>query len=154
MNPGGGRGWRRAAAAIFFAACVLTQLVFVVRAYDHPHNLFGYQPFPQSSTWDAQIVRVLRDGRRVSIRNGWEGYRWERLVRDRGLSHPFVHHRAHNGIESTLAFLQDALNWVALNTPRDRETVRFEAEVHAVRNGHRDERYQLVSVERDLEDAR
>ena len=141
--------FRRFGAALFFVACIGTQGVFVVRAYEHPHNLFVYQPFPQSSTWDAQIVRVLPDGRRVSIENGWAGYRWEHMVRGRGLSHPFVHHRAHNGIESTVAFLQNALDWVALHTPRDDETVRFEATVHAVRNGHRHERYELTSVERN-----
>ena len=39
---------RRLGAQCFFAAVIGLQLFFVVRAYDDPHHLFGYQPFSES----------------------------------------------------------------------------------------------------------
>ncbi len=139
---------RKKVAKAFFAAVVLAQAYFVVAAYGDPHKFFGYQPFSESSTWEAQIVRVLPDGERVDIRHGWEGYHWHQLVRERGLDAPFEMHRAHSGVDSTLAFFQAALDWVATHTPRDRRTRYLEARVRYIKNRRAPVEVTLWSVVR------
>lgn len=139
---------RGIAARVFFVAVIVTQVWLVVRGYGDPHRRFAFQPFSESSTWRAEIVRVLRDGRRLSIRDGWHGYRWEQMVRTRGLGRPWGKHPAEYGIASTLDFLGKALDWVAVHTPRDRETVRLEARVVYERNRHGEVETVLVSRDR------
>jgi hypothetical protein len=118
-------------------AVVVLQLGFVARAYWADHKEFGFQMFPESSTWRASVVRVTADGRRVPIELPWSGYRWDELVRDRGLSYPLVRRHADSGLDNQLAFLGAALDWVASNTPRDHETRYLEARVTAWHNADR-----------------
>ena len=115
-------------------AVVLLQLGFIARGYWSDHKEFAFQMFPESSTWRASIVRVTDDGRRVPIEAPWSGYRWEELVQTRGLSYPAVRHHADAGLDNQLAFLSAALDWVADNTPRDRETRYLEATVTSWHN--------------------
>jgi hypothetical protein len=115
-------------------AVVLLQLAFVARGYWSDHKEFAFQMFPESSTWRASVVRVTADGRRVPIEVPWSGYRWEELVQARGLSYPAVRHHADAGLDNQLAFLRAALDWVADNTPRDRETRYLEATVTSWHN--------------------
>jgi hypothetical protein len=115
-------------------AVVLVQLAFIARGYWSDHREFAFQMFPESSTWRASVVRVTADGRRVRIEVPWSGYRWEELVRARGLSYPAVRHHADAGLDNQLAFLRAALDWVADNTPRDRETRYLEATVTSWHN--------------------
>jgi hypothetical protein len=115
-------------------AVVLLQLGFIGRGYWSDHKEFAFQMFPESSTWRASVVRVTADGRRVPIEVPWSGYRWDELVRDRGLSYPAVRHHADAGLDNQLAFLRAALDWVADNTPRDRETRYLEATVTSWHN--------------------
>jgi hypothetical protein len=115
-------------------AVVLLQLALVARGYWADHKEFAFQMFPESSTWRADVVRVTADGRRLSVETGWAGYRWDELVRDRGLSYPALRHHADAGLDNQLAFLDAALDWVASNTPRDRETRYLEARVTAWHN--------------------
>ena len=44
--------------------------------------------FPESSTWQADVVRVTADGRRMPVTEPWDGYRWAALVPSRGLAVP------------------------------------------------------------------
>jgi len=90
--------------------------------------------FPESSTWRASLFRGTADGERVPIDRPWFGYRWEDMVRDRGLSYPQYRHHADAGLDNQLAFLRAALDWVAANTPRDNETRYLEARVTAWHN--------------------
>jgi hypothetical protein len=113
---------------------VLLQLAMIARGYWADHKEFAFQMFPESSTWRADVVRVTADGRRVPIEQPWAGYRWEELVPGRGLGYPAVRHHADAGLDNQLAFLESALDWVALNTPRDRETRYLEARVTAWHN--------------------
>ena len=113
---------------------VLAQLFFVARGYWSDHKQFGFQMFPESSTWRADVVRVTADGRRVPIEIPWDGYSWDRLVTTRGLSYPSVRHHADSGLDNQLAFLRAALHWVAGNTPRNRDTRYLEARVTAWHN--------------------
>ena len=115
-------------------AVVVLQVGFAVRGSWSDHKPFAFQMFPESSTWRADVVRVTTDGRRVPIEDPWSGYRWEELVRSRGLSYPAVRHHADAGLANQLAFLDSALDWVADNTPRDGETRYLEARVTAWHN--------------------
>jgi hypothetical protein len=115
-------------------AVVLLQVGFVARGYWADHKEFAFQMFPESSTWRADVVRVTADGRRVPVDVPWSGYRWDELVRVRGLSYPDVRHHADAGLANQLAFLRAALDWVADNTPRDRDTRYLEARVTSWHN--------------------
>lgn len=138
---------RRALRVLTIAGVWSLQLGFVVAAYDNPQKHFGYQPFSESSTWEATIVRVLRDGRRVDVRDGWS-YEWGAMVRGRGLDRPWHEHHAASGVDATLERLQAALDWVATHTPEDTETRYLEAEVRTVRNRRPMRFHVLRSVER------
>ncbi len=140
---------RRWARRIVVAVFVVGQIGLVVRAYAAPHREFGYQMFPESSTWSAEIVRVTVDGRHVPIDEPWFGYEWSDLVRSRGLGRPSVEHHADSGLDSQIAFLGEALDWVAVNTPADEETLWLEATVTASRNGRAPTETTLRSVVRD-----
>jgi len=115
-------------------AVVVLQLGFVARGYWSDHKEFAFQMFPESSTWRADVVRVTADGRRIPIERPWSGYRWDELVPKRGLRYPSIRHDASAGLDNQLAFLESALDWVASNTPRDRETRYLEATVTSWRN--------------------
>jgi hypothetical protein len=119
---------------VVVVAVVVVQLALVARGYWADHKEFAFQMFPESSTWRADVVRVTADGRRLPVEAGWAGYRWDELVQGRGLSYPAVRHHADAGLDNQLAFLDAALDWVAANTPRDRETRYLEAEVTAWHN--------------------
>jgi hypothetical protein len=114
---------------IVVVAVVVLQLGLVAHGYWADHKPFAFQMFPESSTWRADVVRVTADGERVPIELPWSGYRWEQLVQGRGLRYPSVRHHADAGLANQLAFLDAALDWVAENTPRDRETRYLEATV-------------------------
>jgi hypothetical protein len=129
---------------------VVAQVTLVVRAYSAPHKEFGFQMFPESSTWQADIVRVTTDGRRVPITEPWDGYEWSQMVRSRGLSTPSVRHHADAGLANQLAFLDAALDYVATHTPRDNETHYLEALVTTWHNTDEPETRVLRSDDRDV----
>jgi hypothetical protein len=116
---------RRAVVAVV----VLAQLFFVARGYWADHREFAFQMFPESSTWEADIVRVTADGSRLPVDEPWSGYRWSELVVGRGLGSAGSRHHADAGLDNQLAFLDAALDYVADHTPDDRETVYLEAVV-------------------------
>jgi len=134
---------------VVVVAVVGVQLVLVARGYWADHKEFAFQMFPESSTWSADIVRVTADGRRVPIEAPWSGYRWDELVQDRGLSYPAVRHHADAGLDNQLAFLDAALDLVADNTPRDRETRYLEARVTSWHNDDPPEVEVVRSDERE-----
>jgi hypothetical protein len=139
------------ARRIIVVAVIVAQLAFVVRGYFAPHKEFAYQMFPESSTWQADIVRVTTDGRRVPITDAWDGYRWSQLVTSRGLSRPDVRRHADAGLDNQLAFLDEALDYVAEHTPRDTETRYLEAVVTTWHNTDPPEVVVLRSVDRTAE---
>jgi hypothetical protein len=132
------------------AAVVAAQLAFVVLAYSSDHKVFGFQMFPESSTWSAEIVRVTADGQRVPVEESWSGYRWEELVEDRGLAYPSGRHHADAGLDNQLAFLDSALDWVAANTPRDMTTRYLEARVTSWHNDDAPTLAVMRSEEREV----
>lgn len=138
------------ARRVAVVAVVIAQLSFVARAYSSSHTEFGFQMFPESSTWRADIVRVTDDGRRIPITDPWNGYRWSAMVTTRGLSDPGVRHHADAGLDSQLAFLDAALDYVADHTPLDTETTYLEAVVTAWHNTDEPRIVVLRSHERGL----
>jgi hypothetical protein len=122
---------------VVVVAVVAAQLAFVAAGYWSDHMPFAFQMFPESSTWRADVVRVTADGRRVPIELAWSGYRWDEMVRSRGLRYPAIRHHADAGLANQLAFLDAALDWVASNTPRDGETRYLEATVTSWHNADR-----------------
>ena len=131
------------------AAVVVAQITMIVVAYDTDHKTFGFQMFPEASRWQADIVRVLDDGTRVPLEDDWE-YRWSDLVRNRGLTNPFVEHHADSGLRNQFGYFAGALDWVAENTPDDTTTRYLEAEVTYTDNGRGPFTRVFRSVERDL----
>ncbi len=65
-------GWRRRLVQGFVVAVLATQLGFALNGYREPHKFFAFQPFNESSTWKADIVRVTWGGERMLDR-GWLG---------------------------------------------------------------------------------
>ena len=144
LAPGGGAagsdrivrpGWRARAVRAFVAVVLVGQAILLVRSYWDPHNFFGFQPFNESSTWRADVVRVTVDGRRVPVDEPWPGgYEWNELVGWGVLERPPVLRHAYSGLDSSLDFLDEALDWVADHTPADTETLYLEAVTEGYRN--------------------
>ncbi len=128
------RDVRRDVRRAVMAVVVVAQLTMIVVAYDSDHKTFGFQMFPESSRWSAEIVRVQVDGSKVPIDDDWE-YRWSELVSGRGLTYPSGEHHADSGLRNQFGYFQGALDWVAENTPEDTTTVYLEAEVTFTDNG-------------------
>lgn len=127
-------GTRVIARRVIVAVVLVAQVFFVARGYWSDHKEFAYQMFPESSTWQADIVRVTRDGQRIPVSEPWDGYEWSQLVTGRGLTYPGRRHHADAGLDNQLAFLTEALDYVAANTPRDTATSYLEATVTAWHN--------------------
>ena len=136
---------RRAARRFIILAVVVAQLTMIVVAYDSDHKTFGFQMFPESSRWEADLVRVQADGSRIPLHQDWE-YRWSNLVRGRGLTNPFSSgqprsassgpaRHADSGLRNQFSYFQGALDWVAQNTPDDHSTLYLEAVVTYTDNG-------------------
>jgi len=145
-----GSRWRVWARRVVVVLVVVTQATFVVRAYHAAHKEFGFQMFPESSTWQADIVRVTDDGRRIPIADPWDGYQWSQMVHSRGLSRPGVRHHADAGLDNQVAFLDAALDYVADHTPQDRETRYLEAVVTTWHNTEEPQTVVLRSHDRDV----
>lgn len=141
------RWWLRRLAIV---AVVGAQAVALGAAYRTPHKVFGWQMFPESSEWVAEIYRIETDGARHPISDPWPGgYRWADLVDARGLDDPGRRQHAAYGLDSTLDLLGAALEWIAANTPLDDRTSALEALVTTWHNG-RDPVGSRISVERTL----
>jgi hypothetical protein len=136
---------RRVAAVVIVAV----QFALIARAYSAPIDTFGFQMFPESSQWRADVYRVAADGTRIDVRDPWPGgYRWEELVDARGLGTPFVLHHADAGLDATVWLFAAALDWVAANTPDDHETISLVAELTLIHNGRSPTRLLLESDRR------
>lgn len=142
---------RRAVAVRAFVVVVLLgQALLLVRSYDDPHNFFGFQPFNESSTWRAEIVRVTVEGDRIPVQEEWPGgYVWDDLVGWGVLQRPDRLAHAYSGLDATVDFLDEALDWVADHTPEDTETLYLEASVTGYRNTRGPEHRELRSQVRE-----
>lgn len=142
--------WRARLVRGVFVAVVLAQALLIVRSYDDPHNFFGFQPFNESSTWRADVVRVTVDGRRIPIDEPWPGgYEWNDLVGWGVVQHPERTKHAFSGLDAALDFFAESLDWVADHTPDDTETLYLEADVTGFRNTRGPDRRTLRSDDRE-----
>lgn len=103
---GAARVWGR---RLVVAAVLTAQAVLLVRGARADHAEFAFRMFPEASEWRADIVRVTDEGRRIPV----DDATWATFVRGRGLGHPSVRHHADAGVDSQLAFLRAALDYVA-----------------------------------------
>lgn len=144
--PRPARRWFR---RVVVGVVVALQLSLVTLAYHTDHPVFGFQMFPESTDWRAEIVRVTVDGRAVDVREEWPGgYSWGTLVQGRGLGSPFRRAHADAGLASSLDFLDHALDWVADHTPEDTETLYLQARVTYWENGRAPQKTVLRSEDR------
>ena len=134
----------------FIVAVLGVQIGFAINGYRDPHKFFAFQPFNESSTWQADIVRVTWTGERVPISGGWAGYDWDELVGMAALQGPGRLRHAYMGVGATVDFLDDALDWVATHTPDDHETRYLEATVTTFENTRGPTVTVLRSVERTV----
>lgn len=141
---------RRRLVAGLIVAVLSVQIGFAVNGYRDPHKFFAFQPFNESSTWQADIVRVTWNGERVPISGGWAGYEWDELVGMAALRGPGRLRHAYMGVGATVDFLDDALDWVATHTPNDHETRYFEATVMTFENTRGPTMTLLRSIERTV----
>jgi hypothetical protein len=145
----GERGaWRRRAIVGVVVGVLAVQVGFAVNGYREPHKFFAFQMFNEASQWRAEIVRVTWTGERVPITDDWAGYDWNQLVHTASLRSPWRLRHASYGLGATVDFLDQALDWVATNTPRDRETRYIEATVTTFENARDPDVVVLRSVER------
>lgn len=140
--------WRRRLVTGFIVTVLSVQLGFAINGYRDPHKFFAFQPFNESSTWQADIVRVTWDGERLPIGEGWAGYDWDELVDMAALRGPERMRHAYMGVGATVDFLDDALDWVATHTPDDHDTRYLEATVTSFENTRGPTVTVLRSVER------
>jgi hypothetical protein len=141
--------WRRRLIKGFVVGVLAVQVGFAINGYRDPHKFFAFQPFNESSTWRAEIVRVTWDGERLPVDDGWAGYRWSSLVDMPALTGYSRTRHASYGIDATVAYLDDALDWVATHTPADHDTRYLEATVTYYRNTRGPEVTVLRSIERE-----
>lgn len=127
------QGTKRRRAAIVVVA-LLVHATLLVRGGSDPHKLFGFRPFNESDTWQAEIVRVLTDGERRPIDDGTWAYEWNQLVGTSKLQNPQHLRHASGGADATIDFLQRALDWIVDHTPDDPDTDHPEARVVVYRN--------------------
>ena len=141
--------WRIRAARVAFVAVVAIQVGLAVNGYREPHKYFAFQPFNESSTWQADIVRVTWDGREIPVDEEWSGYDWDTLVDMSALQHPEGLRHAYMGVDATLDFLDHALDWVAEHTPADAETRYLQATVTYFENTRGPHHVVLRSQDRE-----
>ena len=141
--------WRIRAARVVFAAVLVTQVGLAINGYREPHKYLAFQPFNESSTWRADIVRVTWDGQRIPIEGSWSGYDRDTLVDMSALQHPDRLRHAYMGVGATVEFLEHALDWVSEHTPDDSETRYLVATVTYFENTRGPYQVVLRSDERE-----
>jgi hypothetical protein len=141
--------WRIRGAGVVFVAVLVIQVGLAINGYREPHKYFAFQPFNESSTWRADIVRVTWDGQQVPIEEDWSGYDWDTLVDMSALQHPDRLRHAYMGVDATLDFLEHALDWVSEHTPEDSETRYLVATVTYYENTRGPHTIVLRSDERE-----
>ncbi len=141
--------WRIRGACVVFVTVLVLQIGLAINGYREPHKYFAFQPFNESSTWQADIVRVTWDGRRIPIEEDWSGYDWDTLVDMAALQHPQQLQHAYMGVDATLDFLDHALDWVSDHTPADADTRYLVADVTYFENTRGPHHVVLRSDERE-----
>lgn len=127
------------------AAWLLGQGALVVTAGGRPDHVFGFRMFPESSTIEIRLERLV-DGRWTRAPEGeWSAvddagqlrhFSWRDRVRDPILGSLDHERFASYGADAQLARLQHALDDVIDHVSEDRQTTRLAAVVVVRKNGH------------------
>lgn len=140
------------------AGWIALQAALVVTASCRPDGVFGFRMFPEASTMQFELERVVRGVAVPAPGAAWSAqdaagqlrhFAWRDRVTDPVLSSPGVRVFAAYGADAQLARLQRALDDVALHEPEDGETERFVARVLVWRNGRGPQTVVLESPARE-----
>lgn len=143
----------------FAAGWVALQAGLVLTASCRPGGIFGFRMFPEASTMQFELERVVGGATVAAPGGSWSAsdaagqlrhFSWRDRVTDPVLSSPGVRVFAAYGADAQLARLQRALDDLALHEPEDAETQRFVARVLVWRNGRGPESVVLESPRREL----
>ena len=63
--------WRARLVRGFVAFVLVGHALLLARGYSDPHKLFAFQPFNESSTWRADVVRLTSDVERLHVGLAW-----------------------------------------------------------------------------------
>lgn len=121
----------------------------IVAGGHDPHKRFGFRPFAESDTWQAEIYRVGHDGVRRPIDDGSWAYDWDELIGVPELTRPGRSRHASGGARGTVDLLDRALDWLVDHTPDDPGTQRYEAVVIVVHDGGQPRVVELVGDSRE-----
>ena len=145
------------ARVVFAAAWLCGQATLVLTAGARPDHIFGFRMFPEASTLEIHLSRVV-GGQVVPAPHGeWSAvdaagqrrhFAWRDRVRDPTLGSVDERVFASYGVDAQLARLRRALDDVALHLDEDAETEQLRAEVVASRNGRDAVRVALSSISR------
>lgn len=144
------RRWRRRVAKLVLVFALALHAALLVRGEFDPHKLFGFRPFNESDTWQAEIVRVHVDGSRHPVDDGTWEYDWNELIGVARLQNVTRLRHAVSGGPGNVDFLDRALDWAVDNIPKDDDTVALEAKVTVFRNTRGPE-LTFLRAERELQ---
>jgi hypothetical protein len=129
--------------------CVLffgVEAVLIATAGMRSDRSYGFRMFPESSAIVLQVSRRTADGKVTPITGGkWQArdcdgkghwLSWGKLVRFPAPSKLGERVGAPYGIESETQRAEDAVRWVASNTPEDCETRALIAHIERKKNGY------------------
>lgn len=146
------------ARAAFAVGWVALQAGLVLTASCRQDAIFGFRMFPEASTLEFQLERVVAGVEVPAPGGAWSArdasgqlrhFSWRDRVIDPVLSSPGARVFAAYGADAQLARLQRALDDVARHEPEDAETQRFVARVVVWRNGRGPEMLVLESEARE-----
>ena len=146
------------ARLVFAAGWVALQAGLVLTASCRPDGIFGFRMFPEASTIEFELDRVVGGATVPAPDGGWSArdaagqlrhFSWRERVTDPVLSSPGTRVFAAYGADAQLARLQRALDDVALHEPEDAETERFVARVVVWHNGRGPRNVVLESARRE-----
>ncbi len=146
------------ARAAFAAGWLVFQAGLVLTASCRPDGLFGFRMFPEASTLQFDLERVVAGAAIPAPGGAWSArdasgqlrhFSWRDRVTDPVLSSPGSRVFAAYGADAQLARLQRALDDVARHEPEDAETQRFVARVSVWRNGRDPQTVVLESARRE-----
>ena len=145
------------ARAVLVSGWLLLQSVLVLTASCQPDGIFGFRMFPEASTLEFQLERIVGGVAVPAPGGAWSArdasgqlrhFSWRERVADPVLSSPGSKVFAAYGADAQIARLQRALDDVALHEPEDAETQRFVARVVVWRNGREPQTLTLESASR------
>lgn len=147
-------------ARVVLAACwIAGQASLVLTASARPDGVFGFRMFPEASTLEIDLARVV-GGHVVPAPGGeWSArdphgqlrhFSWRDRIHDPVLASLDARVFASYGVNTQLARLQRAVDDVADHVPEDGETNRLRADVLVSRNGREPVRTTLESRERPV----